>query len=137
MFPEFAVQFFDSACSGGVDSVREVVADFERGELKPIYARPRCRPLPMQSTTAYLTGAESAPASISRNRLGDAAFRCSFCVIPSEVGGHSKYSLATLSAAIDNALATSPFFSFRRWYPTIIFFDNNFSDDREYMIRVC
>jgi hypothetical protein len=60
-----------------------------------------------------------------------------FCVIPQEVGGHAKYSLANLSAAIDNALATSPFFSFRRWYPTIIFLDNNFSDDREYMLQVC
>ena len=60
------------------------------------------------------------------------SFRCSFCVIPQEVGGHVKYSLSHLSAAIDNALATSPFFSFRRWYPTIIFLDNNFSDDREH-----
>jgi hypothetical protein len=65
------------------------------------------------------------------------SFRCSFCVIPQEVGGHAKYNLSNLSAAIDNALATSPFFSFRRWYPTIIFLDNNFSDDREYMLQVC
>jgi hypothetical protein len=39
-FPEFAAQFFDAVCSGGVDSVRQVVADFERGELKPIYRSP-------------------------------------------------------------------------------------------------
>ena len=27
--------------------------------------------------------------------------------------------------------------SFRRLYPTIIFLDNNFSDDRQYMLQVC
>ncbi|MGB9044759.1 MAG: hypothetical protein WCC81_20115, partial [Pseudolabrys sp.] len=58
-------------------------------------------------------------------------------MIPQEVGGHAKYDLSHLSATIDNALKTSPLFSFRRWYPTIIFLDNNFSDDRRFMLQVC
>jgi len=40
VFPEFAAQFFDAVCAGGVDSVRQVVADFERNELKRIYRSP-------------------------------------------------------------------------------------------------
>ena len=39
-FPEFAAQFFDAVCAGGVDSVRQVIADFERSELQPIYRSP-------------------------------------------------------------------------------------------------
>src|SRR6478609_4951068 len=36
-FPEFASQFFDVVCAGGVDSVPTVVADFLNGSLKTIY----------------------------------------------------------------------------------------------------
>ena len=39
-FPEFATQFFDVVCAGGVDSVRDVVADYLGGSLKPIYRSP-------------------------------------------------------------------------------------------------
>ena len=37
MFPEFASQFFDAACAGGVDVVPQVVSDFQCNALKPIY----------------------------------------------------------------------------------------------------
>ena len=137
MFPEFAAQFFDAVCSGGVDSVRQVVADFERGELKPIYRSPTMQISSYAVDYSLLARSGISPSVHLMESSRGCSFRCSFCVIPPEVGGHAKYSLATLSAAIDNALATSPFFSFRRWYPTIIFLDNNFSDDREYMLQVC
>ena len=42
-FPEFATRFFDVVCAGGVDSVREVVADYLRGIAQadlPIAGRP-------------------------------------------------------------------------------------------------
>ena len=63
-------------------------------------------------------------------------FRCTFCVVPAEVGAHASYDLAAVSAALDSAIASSPIFSFRRWYPTVILVDNNFSDDRSHMLRV-
>jgi hypothetical protein len=65
------------------------------------------------------------------------SFRCSFCVIPSEVGGHATYDICDLSASVNNMIDSSPLFSFRRWYPLIMLLDNNFSDDRGHMIRVC
>jgi hypothetical protein len=136
-FPEFAAQFFDAVCSGGVDSVRQVVSDFERGELKPIYRSPTMQISSYALDYSLLARSGISPSVHLMESSRGCSFRCSFCVIPHEVGGHAKYSLAHLSAAIDNALATSPFFSFRRWYPTIIFLDNNFSDDREYMLQVC
>src|SRR5712671_6210743 len=39
-FPEFASQFFDAVCAGGVDSVPAVVRDFLKGSVKPIYRSP-------------------------------------------------------------------------------------------------
>ena len=40
LFPEFATRFFDVVCSGGIDSTRDVMADFEQGALRPIYRSP-------------------------------------------------------------------------------------------------
>src|SRR5688572_22319106 len=39
-FPEFATRFFDVVCAGGVDSVPDVVTDYLRGSLRPIYRSP-------------------------------------------------------------------------------------------------
>jgi hypothetical protein len=137
MFPEFAAQFFDAVCAGGVDSVRQVVADFERNGLKCIYRSPTMQISSYDVDYSLLARNGISPSVHLLESTRGCSFRCSFCVIPQEVGGHAKYNLSSLSAAIDNALATSPFFSFRRWYPTIIFLDNNFSDDRQYMLQVC
>ena len=57
--------------------------------------------------------------------------------MPSEVGGHATYDLTAVGRAIDNSIATSPRFSFRRRFPIVLFLDNNFSDDRAYMLKLC
>ncbi len=137
LFPEFATQFFDAVCVGGVDSVPAVVADFLNGSLKPIY-----RSSPTQiSTYALDYGLLPRSAINPMFHLMEASrgcsFKCAFCVMPSEIGGHATYDLAMLSACIDNAIATSPRLSFRRWYPIMILLDNNFSDDRAHMLAVC
>ena len=137
MFPEFAAQFFDAVCAGGVDSVRQVIADFERDALQRIYRSPTMQISPYAVDYSLLAKSGISPSVHLMESSRGCSFRCSFCVIPQEVGGHVKYDLSTLSAAINNALTTSPFFSFRRWYPTIIFLDNNFSDDRQHMLQVC
>jgi len=137
-FPEFAAQFFDVVCAGGAEIVAEVMADFEAGRpLKLIYRSPVSR-----------IGNYSVDYGLlQRNRINLAthlleasrgcSFRCRFCVIPAEVGGHAAYNLANIAAAIDSAIGTSPIFSFRRWYPIVLFLDNNFSDDRPHMLAVC
>ena len=136
-FPEFATEFFDAVCAGGVDVVRDVIKDFVEGRLKSIYRSPT------KSISDYrLDYSLFARNGINPNvHLMEASrgceFRCTFCVIPNEVGGHATYSLARLSETIMDALITSPRFSFRRIYPTIIFLDNNFSDNREHMLAVC
>jgi len=52
-FPEFASQFFDSVCAGGVDSVPAVVADFLNGSLKAIYRSPIAQISSYRSITAF------------------------------------------------------------------------------------
>jgi hypothetical protein len=135
-FPEFATRFFDVVCAGGVDSVKEVVADYLRGALKPIYRSPVDRISPYAIDYGLLAKSGINPLLHLMESSRGCSFKCRFCVIPNEVGGHARYDLATLAAGIDNAIAASPRLSFRRWYPMINFLDNNFSDDRAHMLAV-
>ena len=137
LFPEFAAQFFDAVCAGGVDSVPEVVVDFESGALKRIYRSPTDEISTYRIDHSLLKKSGINPQVHLIEASRGCSFRCTFCVIPAEVGGHVSYELSALSAAVDNAIESSPIFSFRRWYPLIMFLDNNFSDDRVHMLRVC
>jgi radical SAM superfamily enzyme YgiQ (UPF0313 family) len=135
-FPEFATEFFDVVCAGGVDSVRDVVADYVRGSLRPIYRSPAAHI--SSYVVDYGLWAKSGidPFFHLMESSRGCRFKCNFCVIPAEVGTHVPYDLETLAAGIDNAIATSPLLSFRRWYPMVVLLDNNFSDDRSHMLRV-
>jgi len=135
-FPEFAIRFFDVVCVGGVDSVRDVVADYLRGSLKPIYRSPADRISPYAIDHGLLAKSGINPLLHPMESSRGCSFKCRFCVIPAEVGGHARYDLATLSDSIDNAISSSPVLSFRRWYPIINLLDNNFSDDRAHMLSV-
>lgn len=137
LFPEFATRFFDVVCAGGVDSARDVMEDYERGTLKPIYRSPIKVISSYDVDYSILNRSGISPRVHLVESSRGCSFRCKFCVIPSEVGGHATYDLAAVRRAIDNAIANSPRFSFRRWFPLIIFLDNNFSDDRAYMLQVC
>lgn len=137
-FPEFATQFFDVVCAGGVESVSDVTADFEADRpLKSIYRSPITRIAQYSVNYSLLSHSGINPQTHLLEASRGCSFRCSFCVIPAEVGGHATFDLAGIAAAVDNAIETSPRFSFRRWYPIVLFLDNNFSDDRRHMLAVC
>ncbi len=51
LFPEFATRFFDVVCAGGIDSTRDVMADFERGTLQRSSVRRSRRSRATTSTT--------------------------------------------------------------------------------------
>ena len=121
MFPEFAAQFFDVVCAGGVDVVPQIIADFERNALRSIYRSPAIQISSYAVDYSLLPRNGISPTVHLMEASRGCSFRCSFCVMPQEVGGHATYNISILSETIDNALTTSPLFSFRRWYPTIIF----------------
>jgi hypothetical protein len=136
-FPDFASQFFDVVCAGGVDSVPAVVRDFLSGSLKAIYRSSIAQISSYSIDYSLLAKSQINPSVHLIEASRGCSFKCAFCVIPSEVGAHASYSLDHLSAAIDNAISTSPRLSFRRLYPIMMLLDNNFSDDRAHMLRVC
>ena len=73
-FPEFASQFFDAVCAGGVDSVPAVVAGFSEGFDSSRSIDRRLLPFPpTHSTTAFSPEAGSVPSFTSSRRRGDAA----------------------------------------------------------------
>lgn len=135
-FPEFATQFFDVVCAGGVDCTPQVVDDFLRGSLRPIY----------RSATAKITSYAVDYGLFTRHGINPilhlmessrgCSFKCSFCVMPNEVGGHATYDIDHFAAGLENTLATSAPWSFKRWYPLVMLLDNNFSDDPAHMLRV-
>jgi radical SAM superfamily enzyme YgiQ (UPF0313 family) len=136
-FPEFAARFFDVVCAGGVESAADVVADLMRGRLRKIYRSPIRRIRPYDVDYRHFAKNQINPSMHLLETSRGCSFKCSFCSIPAEAGAHAPYDVAALSAAIDSALASAPFFSFRRWYPIVLLLDNNFSDNRDHMLAVC
>ncbi|MFL5007146.1 MAG: B12-binding domain-containing radical SAM protein [Microvirga sp.] len=135
-FPEFATHFFDVVCAGGVECAAAVIADYERGSLKRVYRSPIGQIGHYTVDYGHFTRSGISPSVHLIEASRGCSFRCSFCSIPSEVGVHAKYDLSTLATSLDGALAAAPLLSFRRWYPLVLMMDNNFSDDRAYMLAV-
>src|SRR5262245_21211975 len=63
LFPEFAAQLFDAVCASGVDSVPEVVADFESGSLRRIYRSPTNRISNYQVDYSLFSKSQISPRS--------------------------------------------------------------------------
>ncbi|MGI4881085.1 MAG: B12-binding domain-containing radical SAM protein [Janthinobacterium lividum] len=137
MFPEFAAQFFDAVCVGGVEAVFDVMRDVEAGALQPIYrARPRAKGA---FPVAYHLLAEAridVPFHLVEASRG-CSFSCSFCVMPAENNRFVPYGIGSVRDAIDRAIDESPAASLRRRWPMIWFMDNNFSDDKAYLQQLC
>ncbi|MDM0080948.1 hypothetical protein QTI17_10130 [Variovorax sp. J31P179] len=135
-FPEFATRFFDVVCAGGVDTVPEVVEGFLRGSLKPIYRSAAAKISSYRVDYGLFLRSGISPMLHLIESSRGCSFKCSFCVMPNEVGAHATYSLDHFADALESTLAASARWSFRRWYPLVMLLDNNFSDDAAHMLRV-
>jgi hypothetical protein len=136
VFPEFATEFFDAVCAGGVDTVPEVIRDFLRGQLQPIYRSAAKSISDYRVDYGLFTRHGINPILHLMETSRGCSFKCSFCVMPNEVGGHATYSLDHFRAGLEDTLASSAPWSFKRLYPLVMLLDNNFSDDADHMLGV-
>lgn len=132
LFPSFAAEFFDVVCAGGVDSVRDVLSDFRKGELRSVYVSPQTRltdyPIDYRLLTENDIGGPLHLVEASRG----CNFKCAFCSIPAENARHTRFGVERVIQMIDSAISASPPLSLRRLYPSISFIDNNFANNRAY-----
>jgi hypothetical protein len=135
-FPDFAANFFDVVCAGSVDSVPRVIADFLAGSLRPRYDAPMTTMLPHVVDYGLLTEAGIKPPFLLVEATRGCSFKCSFCVMPSEVGGHAAHRLADVTASIERAIDASPRLSLARLWPMVLFLDNNLADDRAFLLSL-
>ena len=135
-FPEFAAQFFDVVCAGGVECAGAVIADYLKGSLKKIYKLPIKQIGHYKVDYGLFSKSGINPSVHLLESSRGCSFRCSFCSIPGEVGVHASYDLSTLAGMLEGALKAAPLWSFRRWYPIVLMLDNNFSDNRKHMLAV-
>jgi radical SAM superfamily enzyme YgiQ (UPF0313 family) len=135
-FPDFAERFFDVVCSGSVDSVPDIVEDFLAGRLKRRYHAPFQAIRPQTVDYGLMTEAGITPPFLLVEATRGCSFKCSFCVMPSEFGGHAAHRLADVQASVERAIEASPPMSFQRRWPMILFLDNNLSDDRDFLLAL-
>ena len=137
LFPEFATQFFDVVCVGGVESVFDIMEDHERGTLQPVYRGSR-RPRGVFPVAYHLLASAGidVPFHLLEASRG-CSFTCSFCIIPAERNRHHSYGALAVRDAIDRSVRESPRWSLRRLFPMLWFMDNNFSDDPAYLAELC
>src|SRR5205085_11983498 len=105
--PEFATQFFDAVCAGGVDSVPQVVEDYLQDRLKPIYRSPAAAISRYDVDYGLFMRSGIRPILHLMESSRGCSFKCSFCVMPGEVGAHATYEVDTFAAALDSALRSS------------------------------
>jgi len=137
LFPEFARQFFDVVCAGGVECVVDVMRDYEAGSLKPIYRSPQSniRDYTLDHRLMEEAGIRVPVHFIEASR--GCNFKCDFCSIPAEGATHAAYDLAAIARNIEDSIASSGPLSIKRLYPMVWFIDNNFSNNRGHLRAVC
>jgi len=137
LFPEFATRFFDVVCSGGVDSVPQIVDDYRNGRLRAIYSSPQTR-LTEYAIDYRLLDANGIGGFIHLIESSRGCnFRCDFCVIPAEKARHTHFGTTRVMRMIDDAIAASRRFSIKRLFPMLFFIDNNFGNNIAELRALC
>jgi radical SAM superfamily enzyme YgiQ (UPF0313 family) len=137
LFPEFAAQFFDVVCAGGVECVVDVMRDYESGSLKSLYGSPQSNIRSYDIDYRFMRESGiTVPVHFVEASRG-CNFKCDFCSIPAEKSTHAVYEISNVARNISNSIESSPRFSLRRLYPFVSFIDNNFSNNLAHLREVC
>jgi len=137
LFPEFAAEFFNVVCVGGVECAKSVMRDFEAGSLKTIYRSPQTQVSDYVVNYSLLpeNGIHCPVHFVEASR--GCNFKCDFCVIPAEGANHATYRVENVAKSIEKAIASAARPSLQSLFPLIFFIDNNFSNNIPYMYELC
>ncbi|WP_304485886.1 MULTISPECIES: B12-binding domain-containing radical SAM protein [Corallococcus] len=136
-FPDDAAKYFDAVITGEPESnVPALIADFEKGELKPRYSLPsqgaaairpyRYELIDFTHNKVRLPGIEASRGC---------PFTCNFCVLT----GHERYRFRPIPEVIDEIQTRM------RWNPNFlglmgdafVFLDNNLGGSPKYLRALC
>ena len=108
LFPEYASQFFDAVCVGGVECVVQVMHDFEAGRLKTIYhsAQHRISRYTIDHSLLWENGIRVPVHFVEASR--GCNFKCDFCSIPAERARHATYHIDEIRTNISDAIEKKP-----------------------------
>jgi radical SAM superfamily enzyme YgiQ (UPF0313 family) len=137
LYPDFAQNFFDVVCKGGVESVSKIMTDFENSRLMNFYHTPQheINEARLDHSILKKCGISTSTHLIEASR--GCNYTCGFCTIPAEKARHSPYSIERMTDDIKNSLKCAPLFSFKKIYPTLYFIDNHFTLNRKSTMELC
>jgi hypothetical protein len=130
MYPGFAQNFFDVVCVGNVDTVSELMRDYEIGRLKDKYDSFGVNNSSFKADNSILKKCKIfSPVHLIEASRG-CKYKCGFCTLPAEDSKYNAFDFDSVVASIENSLKhSSGFFHIKRLYPMIWFIDNLFAAD--------
>lgn len=137
LYPDFAMKFFDVVCSGGVESVSQIMKDYEKGELKDHYDSPQHEINEARLDHSLLKKCRISTYAHLIEASRGCNYTCGFCTMPAEKARHAPYSYDRITDDIKNSLKNPPFFSLKNIYPMLFFIDNHFSLNRKTASELC
>lgn len=137
LYPDFAMNFFDVVCSGGVESVSQIMEDYESGKLKSHYnsIQHEINEARLDHSLLKKCGISTYAHLIEASR--GCNYTCGFCTMPAENARHAPYRYDRITDDIKDSLGAAPFFSLKNLYPMLFFIDNHFSLNRETATALC
>ncbi len=137
LFPDFALQYFDAICTGGVEAIRQVMRDHEMRALGGVYrsAQGNIASYTVDHSLFAEHGIHIPLHYIEASR--GCNFKCDFCSIPAERARHAIYPGSDIARNIEDSIDSSPRFSLRRLWPMVWFIDNNFSNNLPHLREIC
>jgi radical SAM superfamily enzyme YgiQ (UPF0313 family) len=136
-FVHDCMKYFDVVVVGEPEgNVGELIADFERGELKPVYSNPSPGPGAIRPYRHDLTDFRTNPYRLPAIEASRGCpFGCNFCVLT----GHEHYRCRPVHDVIDEIqykLAWNRGW-LRHFDKTFMFFDNNLGGSIKYLRELC
>jgi hypothetical protein len=135
-FPRLCAPWFDAVVIGDPeDTVPQLVADFARGELQPVYRSRGYRPLAVPVPRVDLMASQQLlPLGLEATR--GCNFACDFCVL---TAAGTRFETRPPALVVRDLVAMRAALGSRRRWPRdamVIFYDNNIGGNPRYLVEL-